>query len=138
MYKMERVPEPATDSPENKKAKKKWPKEVVLAPAQYFSERSFYNWSFTDASSGYMGYLIVGGIMTVLLFPLWPDFGKIAVFYLSLYTLIILVAESSPALVHLHQADRLPAGAHLRVRAVDTARHLRKRLFRADPLLPKG
>jgi translocation protein SEC62 len=131
MYKMERIPEASTESPENKKAKKKWPKEVVLASAQYFNERSFYNWSFADASSSYMGYLIVGGIMTILLFPLWPDLGKIAVFYLSLYTLIFLVLAA-----HQLSAIFLRLALYLVIRVFGYEFWILPDIFESDSFVP--
>ena len=112
---MDRKPEPVNDSPDAKKGKKKWPKEVYLSPTQYFDDKAFYNWSFDDPASGYWGYIIVISIMAILLFPVWPDIGKIVVFYMSLYTLIFLVVSSDPARRDFDKTGDLPRGEGIRV-----------------------
>jgi hypothetical protein len=96
MFRMDRKPVIAGgDSPDAKKAKLKWPKEVILSNAMAFSEKSFYYWSFQDKSSSFWGWTIVGIVLFILLFPVWPDAGKIVVFYISLYLLIFLVSSVS-------------------------------------------
>lgn len=91
MFRLDRKPEPPTESPDGKLVKKKWPKEVVLANNQVFSEKAFFNWTHKEKTSSFWGWLIVGLALCILLFPLWPMLGKKAVFYISLYLLIFLV-----------------------------------------------
>lgn len=112
---MDRKPEPPTESPDGKLTKKKWPKEVVLAHNQVFSDKAFYYWTHREKTSSFWGWLIVSLALAILLFPLWPMLGKKAVFYISLYLLIFLVeyfysarhafAQSGP--IHAGQTYRL-------------------------------
>lgn len=91
MFRMDRKPEAATESPDGKVKVKKWPSEVILSPTQVFSEKAFYYWTHKDKTSSFWAWIIVSVVLAIMLFPLWPMIGKIAVFYLSLYLLIILV-----------------------------------------------
>ena len=122
MFRMDRKPEPVSDSPDSKKSKKKWPKEVFVANSQVFSEKSFYNWTFKEQSSHLWSYLIVGLVVFILLFPVWPDIGKIITFYISLYLLIFLVDyPNSSARFHLSKIGCLHDHEAFWLRVVDPA-----------------
>lgn len=88
---MDRKVEAPVESPDGKVKVKKWPSEVVLSQTQVFSEKAFFYWTHREKTSSFWGWLIVGLVLGIMLFPLWPMFGKIAVFYISLYLLIFLV-----------------------------------------------
>ena len=76
--------------------KMKYPKHLVPAKPQNFkfSEKGFYAW-LTPKPYGKMAILLTLGIIIVIgfmLFSLWPLWLKIAIWYFSFYTLIVLVS----------------------------------------------
>ena len=79
--------------PDDKKMK--YPKHLVPAKPQNFkfSDKGFYAW-LTPKPYGKMAILLAIGIVIVIafmLFSLWPLWLKIAIWYFSFYTLIVLV-----------------------------------------------
>lgn len=90
----ERRSDISTESSDGKNLKKKWPKELVLSPDQTFKDKAFYQIAVEEKRSRLWGWGIVGGVATIALFPMWPDFVKLIIFYISLYMLILIVGLS--------------------------------------------
>jgi hypothetical protein len=89
-------------TPEEKKMR--YPKHLVPARPQNFkfNEKGFYAW-LTPKPYGKMAILLTLVIVIVIafmLFHLWPLWLKIAIWYFSFYTLIILVSSTSDG-IHL-------------------------------------
>jgi hypothetical protein len=105
---MDRKPDAAnSESPDGKIKVKKWPSEVILSPTQVFNEKAFFYWTHKEKTSSFWGWAIVSMVLAIMLFPLWPMLGKIAVFYISLYLLIFLVKFSANQVGH--DPDQTPS-----------------------------
>ncbi|KAI8339487.1 translocation protein Sec62-domain-containing protein [Chlamydoabsidia padenii] len=77
----------------------------VLRPCavQEMNESSYYLWVWEGSQLRlYLGAIgLVGAILTAVLFPLWPDFLKLGVWYLSVATLGLLGVFFGIAIVRL-------------------------------------
>jgi hypothetical protein len=72
------------------------PKSVTAAPAelQTVNAAGFYMWTARETGVWkyiYLG-LIISGLMFFLLFRVWPEWLRLAVWYLSWYVLVFLVS----------------------------------------------
>jgi translocation protein SEC62 len=76
--------------------KKKYPKHLVPARPQFrkCTEKGFYAWTTPKPFRKMAILLFLGVLLTFafMLFNLWPLWLKIAIWYFSFYTLIILVS----------------------------------------------
>jgi translocation protein SEC62 len=84
MFKFEREPE----------NKFKWPKRLMPTKSSIFSDKAFYCWVLKPEKgqkSTMLMWGIIGGILAICLFPVWPIWVKIGLLYLSvtlLYTIL--------------------------------------------------
>lgn len=84
-------------------AKKKYPKHLVpCAPPKWkMTDKGFYSWNTPKPMKKLTIYLIIGVIIAFafLCFNIWPLWLKIAIWYFSFYTLVILVSIYLLALI---------------------------------------
>lgn len=76
-------------------AKKKYPKHLVPSRMNMrkFSDKGFYSWNTPKPFKKLVILLTLGIIIAIafMLFSIWPLWLKIAIWYFSFYTLIVLV-----------------------------------------------
>lgn len=80
---------PGSELPNKKDGEKKkvkvWPKEVTFAGTHEFKEKSFLTWTIERKKGKSFGIAIFSAILAVCLFPIWPYYLKLGVFYVCLY-----------------------------------------------------
>lgn len=81
------------DPRQEAEAKKKYPKHLVPSRQQTLTEKGFYAWNIPKSKTKLTLFLIIGVLIAIgfMLFSLWPLWLKIGIWYLSFYTLIVLV-----------------------------------------------
>lgn len=76
-------------------AKKKWPRQLVIAPQPIIGPKGFYMFQLPKSNKKLIILLTIGFIvvMAFMLFSIWPLWLKIGIWYVSFYTLIALVRD---------------------------------------------
>jgi translocation protein SEC62 len=74
-------------------AKKKYPKYLMPSKNQVITEKGFYSWNVPKPKGKLALFLMIGVLIAIafMCFNLWPLWLKIGIWYLSFYTLIVLV-----------------------------------------------
>ncbi|EGV61079.1 Translocation protein S62 [Yamadazyma tenuis] len=93
---------------EIRQTNKKWtPKRdkptLIKSSKAEFSPDSYYMWNYTKPNPFMIvyGLLLIAGVFTVILFPLWPRKMKVGVYYLSMSLLGLLGLFFAIAIVRL-------------------------------------
>ncbi len=79
--------------------KKKYPK--VLLPARphmnKMTDKGFYSWNIPKSNTKLAFFLFLAVVVAIafLCFNLWPLWLKIGIWYVSFYTLVLLVSDDS-------------------------------------------
>jgi hypothetical protein len=76
--------------------KKKWPRHLMIARAPIFGPKGFYMFQLPKSHKKLAILLTIGIIVVIafMLFSIWPLWLKIAIWYVSFYTLVFLVSNS--------------------------------------------
>ncbi|ORX61765.1 translocation protein [Hesseltinella vesiculosa] len=79
------------------------PRQLAVAPTQEMNENNYYVWLWEGPKWGvYLrAGLLIAGILTAVLFPLWPSFLRLGVWYLSMGVLGLLGVFFGIAIVRL-------------------------------------
>eukprot|EP00919_Chromeraceae_sp_WS-2016_P081726 GHVR01193052.1.p1 GENE.GHVR01193052.1~~GHVR01193052.1.p1 ORF type:complete len:405 (+),score=80.60 GHVR01193052.1:1360-2574(+) len=87
---------PLDDSTADDKSQRrpKWPKRLIACPTQRFEPHQFYIVSYDEGDKTMSRVLlggIIGGVLVCVMFPAWPFWAKVWVWYLSVIVLSLFM-----------------------------------------------